>query len=149
MKDNAWQLEWQRGVKSTAAQTYLNLGLKPTLRAKSLPELRLKKQVQGWLIAARSGHGHLGVYHERFRHKEIDSNGLCRQKWSQLHLFSCAYTRKHRRHLWCNKRQKRLSLDKILGTLEGVTVFAKWALATGLFHWRYGIEGVEEDEIEE
>ena len=58
MKDVNWQLEWQKGIFSGAAQTYVELGLKPTSRAKSLPELRLKREVQGWLIAARSGHGH-------------------------------------------------------------------------------------------
>ena len=62
MKDNAWQLEWQRGSLSTATQTYLDLGLKPTSRAKSLPELRLRREIQGWLIAARSGHGHFAAY---------------------------------------------------------------------------------------
>ena len=111
MKDNAWQLEWQRGVNSTAAQTYLDLGLKPTSRAKSLPELRLKRQVQGWLIAARSGHGHFAAYYERFGHKRRDLNCLCGQKRSQFHPLSYAYIRKHRRHLWCNKRQKQLSHD--------------------------------------
>ena len=54
-KDDAWQLEWQRGSLSTATQIYLDLGLKPTSRAKSLPELRLRREIQGWLIAARSG----------------------------------------------------------------------------------------------
>lgn len=57
MKDNAWQLEWQRGSLSTATQTYLDLGLKPTSRARFFPELRLRKEIQGWIIAARSGHG--------------------------------------------------------------------------------------------
>ncbi len=77
MKDNAWKLEWERGGNSTAAQTYLDLGLKPTSRAKSLPEQRLNRQVQGWLIAARSGHGHFAVYHEKFGHEGMDSNCLC------------------------------------------------------------------------
>ena len=58
MKDINWQLEWQKGTFSGATQTYVEFGLKPTSRAKSLPELRLKREVQGWLIAARSGHGH-------------------------------------------------------------------------------------------
>ena len=57
----------RRGL-STATQTYLDLGLKPTSPAKSLPELRLRREVQGWLIAARSGHGHFAAYHERFGH---------------------------------------------------------------------------------
>ena len=52
-KDDNWLLEWQKGSFPRAAQAYVELGLKPTSRAKSLPELRLKREVQGWLIAAR------------------------------------------------------------------------------------------------
>ena len=43
----------------------------------------------------------------------------------------------HRLHLWCKKRQRQLSPKEVLGTPEGVAVFAKWAPATGLFHRRY------------
>ena len=149
MKDNTWKLEWEKGANSTAAKTYLDLGLKPTSRAKSLHELRLKRQVQGWLIAARSGHGHFTSYHERFGHEGTDLNCLCGEKRSQLHPYSCTRARKHRQHLWCDKRQRQLAPEKVIGTPEGVTVFANWAPATGLFNRRYGVEGVEEDGIEE
>ena len=121
----------------------------PTSRAKSLLELKLKRGVQEWLIAARSGHGHFSAYHERFGHEGTDSNCLCGQKRSQLHPFSCAYARKHRQHLWCNKRLRQLTPDEVLGTPEGVTAFAKWAPATGLFHRRYGIGEEEGDGIDE
>ena len=80
-----------------------------------------------WLIAARSGPGHFAVYHERFGHEGTDSNCLCGQKRSQMHPFSCTCARKHRLHLWCNKRQRQLAPDEVLGTPEGVTVCAKWA----------------------
>ena len=149
MKDVNWQLEREKSTFSGAAQTYVELGLKPTSRAKSLPELKLKREVQGWLIAARSGHGHFSAYHERFGHEGTDSNCLCGQKRSQLHPFSCAYARKHRLHLWCNKRLRQLAPDEVLGTPEGVAAFAKWAPATGLFHRRYGVEEGEGDGIEE
>ena len=137
MKDVNWQLEWQKGTFSGAAQTYVELGLKPTSRAKSLPELRLKREVQGWLIAARSGHGHFSAYHERFGHEETDAECVCGQRRAQLHPFSCPKAREHRLHLWCKKRQRQLSPEEVLGTPEGVAVFAKWAPATGLFHRRY------------
>ncbi len=91
IKDVNWQSEWEKSAFSGAAQTYVELGLKPTSRAKSLPELKLEREVQGWLIAARSGHGHFSAYHERFGHEGTDSNCLCGQKRSQLHPFSCAY----------------------------------------------------------
>ena len=130
MKDNAWKLEWERGGNSTAAQTYLDLGLKPTPRAKSLPELRLKRQVQGWLIAARSGHGHFAVYHERFGHEGTDSNCLCGQNRSQLHPFSCTYAPKHRYTYGATNVKGNWHLMRYLASLRGVTVFAKWAPAT-------------------
>ena len=136
MKDINWQLEWQKGTFSGAAQTYMELGLKPTSRAKPLPELRLKREVQGWLIAARSGHGHFRAYHERFGHEEKDADCVCGQRRAQLNPFSCPKAREHRLHLW---RQRQLSPEEVLGTTEGVAVFAKWAPATGLFHRRYKI----------
>ena len=100
-------------------------------RAKSLPELRLKREVQGWLIAARSGHGQFSAYHERFGHEETDTYCVCGQKRAQLHPFSCPKAREHRPHLWCTKRQKQLAPEEVLGTPEGVAIFAKWAPATG------------------
>ena len=94
---------------------------------------------KGWLIAARSGHGHFAAYHERFGHEETDSNCVCGQKRAQLHRLGCAHAMKHRLHLWCDKRQRQLAPDEVLGTPEGVTAFAKWEPATGLFHRRYGV----------
>ena len=111
MKDINWQLEWQKGTFSGAAQTYVELGLKPTSRAESLPELRFKREVQGWLIAARSGHGHFSAYHERFGHEETDADCVCGQRRAQLHPFSCPKAREHRLHLWCEKRQRQYGLD--------------------------------------
>ena len=136
MKDNAWQLEWQRGSLSTATQTYLDLGLKPTSRAKSLPELRLRREIQGWLIAARSGHGHFAAYYERFWAWRNGFGLALRAETGAasprlaLHrqgITDCTYGA-------CNKRQRQLGPDEVLGTPEGVTAFAKWAPATGLFH---------------
>ena len=150
MKDTNWRLEWQKGTFSGAAQTYVELGLKPTSRPKFLPELRLKREVQGWLIAARSGHGHFSAYHERFGHEETDLHCVCGQKRAQLHPFSCAHAKKHKPHLWCKKLQRQLAPEEVLGTPEGVGAFAKRAPATGLFHRRYrafGTAGEEEDAV--
>ncbi len=110
-KDNTWLLEWQKGNFSGAAQVYVELGLKPTSRAKSLPELRLKREVQGRLIAARSGHGYFSAYHEKIGHEETDTHYVCGQKRAQLHPFSCPKAREYRPHLWCTKRQKLLQVD--------------------------------------
>lgn len=144
MKDVKWQLERENSAFSGAAKTYVELGLEPTTRAKSLPGLKLKREVQGWLIAARSGYGHFSAYHERFEHEGTDSNCLCGQKRLRLHPFRCAYTREHRQHLWSIKSLRQLTPDEVLGTPEGVAAFAMWAPATGLFRWRYGVGGEEE-----
>lgn len=56
------------GNLTGVAQTYKELGLRPYLARTRLPELGLKREILGWLIAARSGHGHFADYQERFRH---------------------------------------------------------------------------------
>lgn len=55
-KDRACQEEWESWNVIGAVQTYKELGLRPTSQEKQLPELGLKREVLGWLIAARSGH---------------------------------------------------------------------------------------------
>ena len=76
-KDEAWQQEWQADISLGATKTYRDSGLKPTTQIKSQPELSLKRGVLGWLIAARSGHGHFADYHERFGHEEADLRCEC------------------------------------------------------------------------
>ena len=96
-KDNVWQLEWQSSSLSGATQTYWELELSPITRANALKELSFKRKVLGWLIVARSGHGHFAAYHKRFGHKEeTDLYCICGQKRAQLHLFSCPNARAHR-----------------------------------------------------
>lgn len=62
------------------AKTYLDVELKPTSYIKSLPKLRLKRQVQGWLITAKSRRDHFTSYHKGFGYKKIASNCLYREK---------------------------------------------------------------------
>lgn len=95
-----------------------------------MPEFTLQREVLGWLIAARSGHGHFANYHERFRHDEPDV--LCKRR-AQLHPFSCPIARPHRGKLFCNKLERQLLPNDVLGTPEGVKVFAVWGPATKLF----------------
>ena len=71
-KDKAWIEEWEKLLPSASIQSYKDLGLKPSTKAKSMPELKLKREVLGWLIAARSGYGYFADYHERFGHEEVD-----------------------------------------------------------------------------
>ena len=115
------------------------IGPRTYFTRKSLPELRLKREVQGWLITARSGHGHFSAYRGGFGHEETDTECVCGQRRAQLHPFSYPKAREHRSHLWCKKRQRQLTPGEVLGTPEGVAVFAKWAPATGLFHRRHRV----------
>ena len=112
-KDNTWELEWQSSTLSGATQAYRELGLSPTTRANALKELSFKREVLGWLIAARSGHGHFAAYHERFCHEEeTDLYCRCGQKRAQLHPFSCpngrapgrSYGVKRQKGIWAPKR---------------------------------------------
>ena len=93
MQDHEWVNEWKKGGKSQALKSYHELGLEPTTRAKSMPEMALKREVLGWLIAARSGHGHFADYHERFGHEEEDINCKCGQRRSKSHPSSCSSAR--------------------------------------------------------
>ena len=52
-----------------------------------------------------------------------------------------------------NLSPPQLAPEEVLGTPEGVAIFAKWAPATGLFHRRYRALGTldegEEDDTQE
>ena len=98
-----------------------------------MPEMALKREVLGWLIAARSGHGHFADYHERFGHEEEDHRCGCGQRRSQLHPFSCANAREYRAILWCKTQKRQLTPAEILETPEGIKLFAEWAPATKFF----------------
>lgn len=132
-KDEAWQLEWETPASSGAIKTYQELGLRPTTKVKTMPEIALKGEVLGWLIAARSGHRHFADYHERFGHDEEDLRCGCGQRRSQLHPFSCSNARAHRAKLWCKTQKGQLTPAEILGTPEGIKLFAEWPPATELF----------------
>ncbi len=133
-KDNTWQLEWQSDSFSKTSQTYHELVLNFTTRANTLKQLSPKREILGWLIAASLGHEHFEVYHERFGHEEkTDLHCICGQKRAQLHPFSCANVTVHRLLLWYKKSRRHLGPEEILGTLEGVLFFAKWASTTDLF----------------
>ena len=112
-----------------------------------MPEFALQREVLGWLIAARSGHGHFADfadYHERFGHDEQDLHCQCGQKRAQLHPFSCPKARPHRGKLLCKKLGRQLSPEEVLGTPEGVKVFAEWSPAMKLFG-RNRIRGAQEE----
>ena len=63
IQDHEWVNEWKKGGKS-ALKSYHELELEPTTRARSMPEMALKREILGWLIMARSGHGYFADYHE-------------------------------------------------------------------------------------
>ncbi len=130
-QDHKWVNAWKKGGKSQALKGYHELRLEPTTRVKSMPEMALK-EVLGWLIAARSGHGHFADYYERFGHEE-DIYCKCGQKRSKSHLFSCSSARALRVKLFRVIDRRLLTQKEVLGTAQGIKVFAEWAPRTELF----------------
>ena len=132
-KDAAWTKEWDNLPPRGAIKTYQELGLKPSSNVKDMPELKLKREVLGLLIAARSGHGHFADYHERFGHEEAERQCKCGQRRARLHPFSNPTARPHRAKLFSIDKKKPLNPSEILGSPEGVRLFAGWAPETKLF----------------
>lgn len=60
------ELTWQAGSFRGTLQIYRELGLNPATSTDTLMELAFRREILGFLIAARSGHGHFAAYHERF-----------------------------------------------------------------------------------
>ena len=133
MQDCEWVNEWKKGGKSQALKSYLELGLEPTTRAKSMPEMALKREVLGWLIAARSGHGHFADNHERFGHEEEDIYCKCGQRRSKSHPFSCSSARVLKVKLFSVTDKRLVTPKEVLGTTQGIKMFAEWAPKTELF----------------
>ena len=98
-----------------------------------MPELKLKREDLEWLIAARSGHGHFADYHERFGHEEAEKQCKFGQRRAPLHPFSCPTARPYRAKLFSIDNKEPLYPSEILGSSEGVRLFAAWAPETKLF----------------
>lgn len=89
-------------------------GLSPTTCANTLKELSLEREILGWLIEARSGHGHFAAYHRRFGHEqETDHYCRCGRRRAQLHPFSCPNARAYRSDLWYKKTRRQLGPEEI------------------------------------
>ena len=74
---------------------YQELKIHLTTNAKSMPEMDLNRVVLGWLIAAKTGHGHFADYRESFGHEKVDIYCRCGQN-----PFSCPLARLHRTKLF-------------------------------------------------
>lgn len=118
---------------SQTLKYYQELEIRPTTNIKTMPEINLSRKVLGWLIVARSGHGHFADYHERFRHEEVDIRRECGQRRSRLHPFSCNRARPYRARLFSIPEKRPLNPKEVLGTTQGVKIFAEWDLKTELF----------------
>ena len=125
--------EWDNLPLLGSTKLYQELGLKPSSNVKTMPELKLRREVLGWLIAARSGHGHFADYHERFGHEKADKQCRCGQRRARLHPFVCPRARAHREKLFSKSGRKQLTPSEVLGSSEGVRLFAEWAPETELF----------------
>lgn len=91
-----------------AALLYLELGLKATSkRTKLAPRSSIRREVHGWLITARPGHGHFAAYYQRFPHKEeVDWWCPCGNYCTPPYPFGCTNARVHSAILWSeNQRQ--------------------------------------------
>lgn len=100
----------------------------------SASQLTIRREVLGWLIAARSGHGHFAAYHQRVPHEEEEGwRCPCGKYRAPLHPFGCANARAHRALLWSEKTKRALSTEEILSNLERA---AKWAPETRLHNRR-------------
>ena len=95
-----------------------------------MPEIPLKREVLGGLIAARSGHGHFADYHERFGHEEEDMYCKCGQRRSKSHPFSCSSARALRVNLFSVIDRRLLTQKEVSGKAQGI---AEWAPKTELF----------------
>ncbi len=111
--------------KSQALKSHHELGLEPTTRAKLMQEMALKREVLGWFIAARLGHGHFVDYHERFGHEEEDIYCKCGQRGSKSHPFSCSSARALRVKLFSVIDRRLLTQKEVPGTAQGIKMFAE------------------------
>lgn len=93
MQDCEWAYELKKVVKSQALKNYLELGLEPTTKAKSMPEMAINKEALGWLIAARSGHCQFANYHEMSEDEEENIYCKCGLRRLKSHRFSCPSVR--------------------------------------------------------
>lgn len=82
-KDQAWQKEWENKGTSQSIKMYHELKIRPTTNAKSMPDMNLNREVLGWLIAPRTGHGHFAD----FEHEEAEIHCRCGQRRWRLHPF--------------------------------------------------------------
>ena len=103
-----------------------------------MPEMNRSRKVLDWLIVARSGHVHFADYHERFGHEEEDIRCKCGQRRSRLYPFSCVDARPNRARLFSMADRRLLTTRKVLGTTQGVEMFAEWAPRTELFQRKKG-----------
>ena len=103
-----------------------------------MPEMNLNREVFNWLIAARTGNDNFAAYYDIFGHEEVNVHCRCDQKRSRLRPFSCSHARSHRAKLFSLTDKRLFTTNEILGTAEGVKLFAEWASKTDLFRRNRG-----------
>lgn len=109
--------------RSPAIKNYHELGLETTARAKSMPEMTLKREVLGWLIMARSGHGHLQTF---MRHLDTKKRTYCKcgQRRSKSYPFSYPSARPFRVKLFSVTDRRLLTKNEVLGTAQVIKIFS-------------------------
>ncbi len=104
-----------------------------------MSEINHNQKVLGWLIVARTGHGHFTDYHNRFRHEEPEVYCRYGQRQSQFIPFSYIYARLHGTKLFSLTEKRPLIPNEILGTAKKIKLFAERALKTELFRRNRGL----------
>ena len=133
-KDQVWLKGWETKGASQAVKYYQELNIQPTTNVKAMPEVNLSRKVLGWLIAGKSGHGHFADYHERFGHEEEDIRcNVGRDARDFTH-----FRAPHRARLFSMADKRLLTTKEVLGTTQGVKMFAEWAPRTELFQKKRG-----------
>ena len=107
------------------------------------PKTKLKRQGHARTKAEKRG---LGMAHSckirpwpfrglprKVGHKEAEMQCKCGQRRARLHPFSCPTARPHRARLFSIDKKKPLTPSEIVGSPEGVRLFAGWAPETKLF----------------
>lgn len=79
--ESKMELTWRAGSFRGTIQIFRELGLNPATSADTLMELAFKREILGFLIAVRSGHGHFAAYHERFG-QEDETKHDCTYVWA-------------------------------------------------------------------
>ena len=130
-----WQQEWEATPKSEGHFAITNR-IKPSLKpTKQFLRLKDKQEVFGRVVQCRMGHAYTGEFRCSFLPLSADPTACpCDNVTleSRNHILrDCPRYNQHRDIL--REASRSLALSTILGTVEGITVLAKFIAKSGAF----------------